>query len=71
MGFNKRYIKIKYLIEIFKKDGIKGVIDYVKKIDAIYSDSEITYLIVDILNKDFCNTKKELEINKLISEYGA
>jgi len=71
MGFNKSYIKIENLLHVFNTQGIKGIINYIKKIDAIYSDSEITYLIVDVLNKDFCDTKKEVEINKLISKNGS
>lgn len=67
MGFNKRHINKKILIEKFKLEGYKGVIDYVGKSEALIDVDDDIQRILDITYCDDCPTKKNIEIKKLIN----
>jgi len=65
-GFNKRYLKEDILIERFNVDGIEGIKKYIGKANAIFTSSEKVSKILDVLDCENCETKKELEIKKII-----
>tara|TARA_R110002020_G_scaffold113236_9_gene260373 strand:- start:1781 stop:1999 length:219 start_codon:yes stop_codon:yes gene_type:complete len=65
-GFNKRYLKEETLIKRFNENGIKGIEKYIGKSDALFTSSEKVSDILDVLYCEDCETKKELEIKKII-----
>ena len=58
MGFNKRYVIVETLIENYKKGGIKGIIN------------DIVNQILETIESNDCNTKKEIKIDNIILEWG-
>ena len=70
-GFNKRYLKENVVIERFESEGIKGIINYLGKSEALFTDSEKVSKILEILSCENCETKKELEIKNIIHKWQA
>ena len=65
-GFNKRFLKEETLIKRFNENGVKGIEKYIGKSDALFTSSEKVSKILDIIYCKDCETKKELEIKKII-----
>jgi len=68
MGFNKRYLKETLLIEKFEKDGVKGIINYIGKSNALFTNSEKVDKILKILDSKDYETKMGFEIKKIIKK---
>tara|TARA_R110002167_G_scaffold126793_2_gene307845 strand:- start:208 stop:414 length:207 start_codon:yes stop_codon:yes gene_type:complete len=68
MGFHKRRLNEETVIERFKKDGVKGILNYIGKADALFTNSEKVGKILDVLDCEDCETKKDLEIKKIIDK---
>ena len=68
MGFNKRYVIVETFIENYKKSGIKGIINYIGKSDAIIGD-DIVNKILETIESNDCNIKKEVKIDNIILEW--
>ena len=61
-GFNKRYLKESVVIERFENEGIKGIINYIGKSEALFTDSEKVSEILEILSCENCETKKNKRV---------
>ena len=64
MGFNKRILKKETLKKIYQNEGYKGLYDYITKPDALYvGDCKD---VVNIIYSNECDTKKSMEIKKIL-----
>lgn len=70
MGFNKKFINKKVLIERFKLEGYQGVINYIGNSDALFGLDEEIKEILNIAYCDNCPTKKDVMIKKILNEKG-
>jgi hypothetical protein len=70
MGFNKRYLTLENVTRVYERDGIKGLTNYITKSDALFTQSEKLTIICDIVHNDWCDTKKDVKIKKLIYKDG-
>ena len=52
MGFNKRWIDIKSIISVYKREGIEAVKQYLDTPDAIIITDELSGIVLDIYHKD-------------------
>ena len=66
MGFNKRYINKEILIERFRLEGYKGIINYIGNADVLMGVDEEIQKILEISYCDDCTTKKNIQIGKII-----
>jgi hypothetical protein len=70
-GFNKKHLNEGVLIKKFNENGIKGIEDYIGKSDSLVTESRKVSKILDIFFHEDCETKKVLEIKKIIDkQYG-
>jgi len=67
MGFNKKYINKEALIQRFKLEGYQGIINYIGKAEALIGLDEDIEKILDVTYCDYCPTKKDNEIKKVIN----
>lgn len=51
MGFNKRTLNQKSLLQVFKARGIEGVTVYVTKPDAIFCEDEFSSNVVKLVDE--------------------
>lgn len=70
MGFHKRYIDDDQVIEIYRRQGNQGVIDwYTKGVDAVITSGELSEHILDILEIGLLTEiDKWNKISELISD---
>lgn len=64
MGFNKRILKRGNVKHIFETGGYVGLYKYITKPDALLVGD--CGDIVDIIESDVCETKKEILIKKML-----
>lgn len=66
MSFNKKYINKEALIERFRLEGHRGVINYIGNSEALIGLDDELEEILNISYCDSCSTKKDFEIKKII-----
>ena len=52
MSFNKRYIHLEKVLEIYTEDGIDEVIKYFMKPDAVFFDNNVCSILYDMINNN-------------------
>jgi len=65
MGFNKRYLTDDTVKRVYEDRGLEGLTEYITKPDALFTSSEKTSKIVEIVCSDKCDTNKIMEIEKI------
>jgi len=66
MSFNKKYINKEVLMEEFRLKGYQGVIDYIGNADVLVGLDDEIQQILDISFCKGCETKKNIQIEKLV-----
>ena len=66
MSFNKKYINKEVLMEEFRLKGYQGVIDYIGNADVLVGLDDEIQEILDISFCRDCETKKNIQIERLI-----
>jgi hypothetical protein len=66
MGFNKKHINKKVLLERFRLQGYRGIIDYIGKSDVLLGMDDEIKEILDISFCGSCDTNKNLKIKQII-----
>lgn len=67
MGFNKKHINKETLLERFRLEGYRGIVNYIGNADALFGLDEDIIKILDIAYCDNCPTKKDIEIKKFLN----
>jgi hypothetical protein len=68
MGFNKRLVTEERVMESFNENGVKGIMKYLGKAEALYVNGEKTQKIIDVVNQDVCDTIKNIKIKNIIEK---
>lgn len=66
MGFNKRYLTDDNVKRVYDDSGYEGLVRFITKPDALFTSSEKTSKIMEVLRSDSCDTNKEIKIKKII-----
>lgn len=66
MGLNKRILTMENIKLVYNTYGYEGLSKYVEKPDILFTDSDGSDKIVEIIKNDNCLTSKILKIEKII-----